>query len=111
VLAARPTLLLALALEAAATEDREWLLELMAQPERTPADLRRIRRLFDDCDVIGKAEQLVQKYRERTESVADEVEPVALREMLYFLVDTVLDNAPAETAPVVEPLLPVVAVS
>ena len=43
----------------------------------------------------------MDKARERAESLADDVEPEALRRLLYFLVDTVLtsedDGAPVPT--------------
>jgi hypothetical protein len=44
--------------------------------------------------VFDKADKLVEKFRARTEAVADEVEPLPLRELLYFLVDTVLEKQP-----------------
>jgi geranylgeranyl pyrophosphate synthase len=94
VLAARPTLLLALALEAAAPAERAELLELLAAPERPPAAVTRVRALFERTQVFAKAEALVAKSRARAEVVADEVEPVELRELLYYLVDTVLQRDP-----------------
>jgi geranylgeranyl diphosphate synthase type II len=36
----------------------------------------------------------VEKYRARAEALADEVEPAELRELLYYLVDSVLEKAP-----------------
>jgi hypothetical protein len=32
----------------------------------------------------------VDKYRQRAEAVADEIEPDELRQLLYYLIDTVL---------------------
>ena len=43
----------------------------------------------------NKAEKLVEKYRARAEALADEIEPTPLRELLYYLVDSVLDQQPA----------------
>jgi hypothetical protein len=43
----------------------------------------------------------VDKYQERAEAVADEVQPDELRRLLYFLVDTVLDRSAPESPPVV----------
>jgi hypothetical protein len=40
--------------------------------------------------VFDKAESLVEKSRARAEALADEVEPLPLRQLLYFLVDMVL---------------------
>jgi geranylgeranyl pyrophosphate synthase len=98
VLAARPTLLLALALEGAAPADREELLALLhgrrdGQPRE--AVVASVRRLFERAEVFARAEKLVAKYRARAEAVADEVQPTELRELLYYLVDSVLDREPA----------------
>lgn len=124
VLAARPTLLLALALEGCDTAGREELLALIDQcqatarslgksgqpPEAVHAEtgrlLERVRECFERADVFDKAEKLVEKFRARAEAIADEVEPTALRELLYFLVDTVLDRQPPpEPEPEAPPLL------
>jgi geranylgeranyl pyrophosphate synthase len=101
VLAARPTLLLALALEGLTGADREELLGLLqpdvheTQAVAVGADhVARVRRLFERADVFIKAEKLIEKYRARAEAIADETEPTELRELLYFLVDTVLDRQP-----------------
>ena len=54
--------------------------------------------IFEQAQVFDKAEKLIDKYRARAEAVADEAEPVQLRELLYFLVDNVLAReAPEET--------------
>ena len=50
--------------------------------------------------MFEKSEKLIEKSRARAEAVADEVEPTELRELLYYLVDTVLDRQPP---PVAEP--------
>ncbi len=105
VLAARPTLLLALALEALPPAERAELLALLHQvPESGSADrgpqlMERVRRLFQQAQVFDKAEKLIDKYRSRAEAVADEVEPTELRELLYFLVDSVLDRPCPPPAP------------
>jgi geranylgeranyl pyrophosphate synthase len=93
-MAARPTLLLALALEASSPADRRALLDLLEQPTRDESALELIRGVYDRAQVFDKAEKLVEKYRARAEAVADEVEPPELRELLYFLVDTVLERTP-----------------
>ena len=100
MLAARPTLLLALALEGSSQAGREELLTILGQKERDAFAIERVRRLFESAAVFAKAEKLVEKYRSRAEAIADETEPAELRELLYFLVDTVLDRCPAEKAEV-----------
>jgi geranylgeranyl pyrophosphate synthase len=109
VLAARPTLLLALALEGLPSEERDELLELIGccqdraeQSAATPdlidlegqAILGRVGRLFRKAQVFTKAEKLVEKFRTKAEALADEVEPTELRELLYYMVDTVLERQP-----------------
>ncbi|MFO0841600.1 MAG: polyprenyl synthetase family protein [Gemmataceae bacterium] len=94
VLSARPTLLLALALEGANAADREELLALLAgQHQRTNDELiDRARILFTRAGVFAKVDKLIDKFRAKAEAIADEIEPVELRELLYYLVDTVLDR-------------------
>jgi geranylgeranyl pyrophosphate synthase len=103
VLAARPTLLLALALEGAAPGDRAELTTLLHGARDVAESGRivgRVRELFAKAQVFDKAEKLVEKFRARAEAVADEAEPVELRELLYYLVDNVLDRQPPpEPAP------------
>ena len=95
VLSARPTVLLALALEALAPAEREELLHLLSKPALDKDQvLVRTRRLFSKAHVFTKAEKLVEKFRAKAEALADEVEPVELRQLLYFLVDNVLDRQP-----------------
>jgi len=107
VLAARPTLLLALALEGSTPEDRAELLSLLpsSKPTGESSSLRdsestetvfRVRALFDKARVFDKADKLIEKYRARAEAIADDVQPTELRELLYYLVDSVLDRPPAE---------------
>ena len=50
------------------------------------------------------AEKLVEKYRARAEALADDVQPTELRELLYFLIDTVLDR-PTPDEPAAPPLV------
>jgi geranylgeranyl pyrophosphate synthase len=102
ILAGRPTLLLALALEGLIGGDREELLAIVQgeHPRRDDNLVPRVRQLFQKADVFDKAEKLVEKYRARTEAIADAVEPTELRELLYYLVDTVLQREqPAEAEP------------
>jgi geranylgeranyl pyrophosphate synthase len=110
ILAARPTLLLALALEGSAPAQRAELLALLKGQahQSQAAGLGHIRRIFESAGVFAKAEKLVEKYRARAESIADETEPAALRELLYFLIDTVLDRQPPPPGPELHtlPLVP-----
>jgi geranylgeranyl pyrophosphate synthase len=89
VLAGRPTVLLALALEGSPPADRE---EILACVKKTDA-LERVRPLFEKAGVFDKAEKLVEKFRARAEAAADNVEPTEFRELLYYLVDSVLERS------------------
>jgi geranylgeranyl diphosphate synthase, type II len=101
VLAARPTLLLALALEGSTPARREELLHLVRHSRSADVDadevVRRVRDIYFAADVFGKADKLVDKFRAKAEALADEVEPVAFRELLYYLVDTVLEKGELPT--------------
>jgi geranylgeranyl diphosphate synthase type II len=103
VLSGRPTLLLALALETSAPAVRQELLHTASlrglTPPARPDEIERIRSLFMEAQVFDKAEKLIEKYRARAEAVADEIEPTELRELLYFLVDSVLDRPQATPPP------------
>jgi geranylgeranyl pyrophosphate synthase len=102
VLAARPTLLLALALDGLSAGEKTDLLGLVtaAREHTSPDDtaaadtVERVRALYRTANVFAKADALVEKYRARAEAIADDVEPVEFRELLYYLVDTVLDKGP-----------------
>ena len=70
------------------------------------ATLDRVRRIYRRAAVFDKAEKLIEKFRAKAEAVADEVEPTELRELWYYLVDTVLDRSAApEPVPVGLPLI------
>jgi geranylgeranyl pyrophosphate synthase len=113
VLSARPTLLLALALESATPAEREELLSLARRNgEADPISvLERVRAIFGRCKVFDKAEKMIEKFRARAEALADEVTPTELRELLYYLVDTVLTRECTPEAPDLAVPLPVVSAS
>lgn len=96
-LSLRPTLLLALALESASPGQKEQLEAMLAAGGPGERGVGSLRAIFESCQVFAKAEKLVAKSRERAEAIADEIEPDSLRQLLYFLVDTVL--APEEPTP------------
>ena len=96
VLAARPTLLLALALEGSSPAQREELLYLIQKSRTSGMDaeslVTRVRSIYFAARVFDKADKLVDKFRAKAEALADEVEPTELRELLYYLIDTVLEK-------------------
>jgi geranylgeranyl pyrophosphate synthase len=96
VLAGRPTVLWALALEELSPADQEQLLAVASDPSVPRAEkLATARRLYQAANVFETAHRLVDKYQERAEEVADAIEPDDLRRLLYYLIDTVLER-PAE---------------
>lgn len=99
---AKPTVLLALALDAAKGQAREELEALVTGRLAPALRVDRLGRVYRQLGVFERAEALVDKCRARAESLADDVQPEALRRLLYFLVDTVLA---APSAPPPTPLV------
>ena len=103
-LALRPTLMMALAWQAATTEQRQLMQSCYFDREEQDAiRLARLRRLYEELGVFEKAERLIEKSRDRAELLADEVESDDIRQLLYFLVDTVMadeqDKDPRDSIP------------
>lgn len=88
--ALRPTLMLALAVDAASEVQRTELKEILELPPTDEFRAPRLKRLYKECGVFDKADSLVDKSRARAEALADDVADEKLRLLLYFLVDTVL---------------------
>jgi geranylgeranyl pyrophosphate synthase len=103
---AKPTLLSALAIAAATPEQRSRLDQIFS--DATPAALRadRLKPLYEELGVFDQARALVEKCRDRAEALADETEPDSLRQLLYFLTDTILSQDSSEP-----PALPLVSLS
>jgi geranylgeranyl diphosphate synthase, type II len=90
ILGGRPTVLWALALEGLDDLRRAELQKLVAAERVDATIVARVRELYQQADVFAKAGKLVDKYRQRAEAVADEIAPDELRQLLYYLIDTVL---------------------
>jgi geranylgeranyl pyrophosphate synthase len=97
--AIRPTLLLALAQQGANPQQRSELDELCHADFGPGIRSGQLRRLFETTGAFEKAHALVDKSRARAEALADNVEPQELRQLLYFLIDTVLSADEVEPAP------------
>jgi geranylgeranyl pyrophosphate synthase len=97
IMGGRPTVLWALALEGLDEVQRAELGALISAGRVNRETVSRVRQLYQAAGVFEKAARLVDKYQERAEAVADEVEPEELRRLLYYLVDTVLERPQAET--------------
>ncbi len=94
VIAGRPTLLWALALQHLDEEDQETLLGLAGDDcDLTVRErLRSAESLYRKAGVFDLSLQLVDKHQARAEQVADELDSEPLRRLFYFLVDTVLER-------------------
>lgn len=102
VLSARPTLLFALALESASASDKAELLKIAAGQSHAAAEVvvERVRAIYFRTKVFEKADKLVEKFRAKAEALADEVGCEPFRELLYYLVDTVLEKAALPAEPI-----------
>jgi len=99
---AKPTLLLAMALDAAKGPVRSELEAVISGSLSPLIRAEKLGRFYRQLGVFERAETLVDKCRTRAEALADEVHPEALRRLLYFLIDTVLAAPPTPPA---EPLV------
>jgi len=104
VLGKRPTLLWALALESLPTDEQKEVLNLFDHGPPTETLVARVSELYREADVFHKAAQLVDKYQQRAENVAQNIEPESFRRLLYYLIDTVLyrGNPTLPETPVIE---------
>ncbi|MAG93307.1 MAG: polyprenyl synthetase, partial [Planctomycetaceae bacterium] len=82
-LALRPTILLALAMDAADDNQRFQLNEILDGEEPDGMRIGHLRRIFEACGVLDKAERLVEKSRSRAQALADEVDNEELRQLLH----------------------------
>lgn len=92
-LGGRPTVLWALALDALNAAEQAELLSLVEESSLdAQSRVNRVRQLYNQAGVFDKAIRLVEKHQDRAEAIADEIQPEALRRLLYYLVDTVLER-------------------
>ncbi len=93
---AKPTLLLALALDAAKGAARHDLESVITGSLPPLIRAEKLGQFYRKLGVFERAEALVDKCRTRAETLADEIQPEPLRRLMYFLIDTVL-AAPAQS--------------
>ncbi|HBO43162.1 MAG TPA: polyprenyl synthetase [Planctomycetaceae bacterium] len=91
VLDGRPTLLLALALENLDAPSRKELLAVIGSPSAGPDALDAVDRLYRRAGVYETARLLIDKHHARARDVADALEPDALRRLLHYLADNLLE--------------------
>ena len=90
LLSMRPTILQAFAMEGQDPSANRDLVELTHSELPRDVILARLRRNYQARGVFDKAARLVDKYRERAHAAAATIEPAALRELMDFILDTVL---------------------
>lgn len=108
VLGGRPTVLWALALEGLDASRRDELLRAVAEDGDAPTvRVARVRALYEEAGAFDNARRLVEKHRQRAESIADAIEPEPLRRLLRYLVDSVIrtdessGTPPAQVVPTI----------
>ncbi len=104
LLSGRPTLLWALALENLPEKEQMELQDLVenASDQHARHRLVRARQLYLQAGVFEKANALVDRYQEKAEIIADDIDPESLRRLLYYLVDTVLSRTETDYTPTIE---------
>lgn len=90
VLADRPTILHAFALEACADEDRH-LLSIAGNTSADPAnEVNRLRNIYNELGAFQKTHRMVHKLRMRAEMLADEFQTQPMQDLMRFIVSLVL---------------------
>ena len=90
-------------MEALNEEDQAELFSLVENEEMHPHQrLMKARKLYQKADVFETAQRLIDKYQEKAEIIADDIEPDSLRRLLYYLVDTVLSRSESAYVPTIE---------
>jgi geranylgeranyl diphosphate synthase, type II len=103
VLGGRPTILLALALQTLDAESQNRLLEVIASDCPLP-DATRISiagELMRKAKVFDQAHRLVDKHQQKAEEIAQAIQPDALKRLMLYLIETVLERHAPESTPVV----------
>jgi geranylgeranyl pyrophosphate synthase len=92
ILGHRPTVLWALALDRLEPEKRSDLETCLADEPLDSKTLAKITSLYREAGIDSQAEHLVDEYHQKARQVADEIEPTALRHLLNYLADSILDR-------------------
>lgn len=94
VLGGRPTVLWALALAGLSEERRADLQMLVDAQPVTASTVRKVRKLYYEAGVFQQAAKLIESHRHRAQTIANGIEPQALRQLLHYLIDRVLVERP-----------------
>ena len=101
LIAGRPTLLWAMALESLPADQQDrWVEALQDAKQSTALRLAHVEALYRDAGVYDAAQRLVDKYEERCREFVESVEPLELRELFRYLVEVILDR-PSDVQPTI----------
>ncbi|MGQ9576024.1 MAG: polyprenyl synthetase family protein [Thermoguttaceae bacterium] len=93
ILAGRPTVLWALALQRLSPADCRRLERLATDRLAPPASvLEEVRLLYQRAEVFQQADRLVARHRQRAHQVAEKLRHKALAHLLHYLADRILDG-------------------
>jgi len=90
LVSSRPTILRALACEGADEKTARALEEVSASDWADETKVERLRELYEKEGVFEKAERLVEKYRERARSEVEQIAQPSFRDLMHFVLETVL---------------------
>ena len=94
VLAGRPTLLLALALESLPPDEQAELLSLLDDDGGAAAEkTARVAALYEKANAFSAARELIERHYARAVAAAGEIGNVCLRRLLIYLADAILRKA------------------
>lgn len=93
VLAGRPTLLLALALESLPPDEQAELLALLDDDGAAADKTARVAALYEKANAFSAARELIERYYARAVAAAGEIGNVCLRRLLVYLADAILRKA------------------
>ncbi len=86
VLAQRPTILHAFALQACSESERH----LLEAASDSVAEVERLRNLYTELGVFDKTQRLVQKLRSKAEELVSSFDPLPMQELMRFIISLVL---------------------
>lgn len=89
-LSERPTILQAFALEAGDEASNREILELVRVRPPKESTLQRLREIYEERGAFAKAQQLVDKYRDRAQRLAEQVEAPVFRELMTLISQVIL---------------------
>jgi geranylgeranyl pyrophosphate synthase len=94
ILGGRPTVLWALAMEGLPEVHRRKLESLLREPASDEARIAAAGELYSQAGVFRQVSSLISKHHQRASEAADAIEVDALRRLLHFLADSILDRRP-----------------